>query len=375
METARQPTAKPPEEVWVGGTSTPVAIRVEANCSRCAAGVSSRGGGWGRFVLTDLLPTAALTVFVVTLIGSGLPTREASLGRFLGATTSLSLRELTGLAVAVLAVAWITSCITRPFEFSAIRLLEGYWYGHIGAALGSIGVRLQGRRLSRFASIAYSPDEFNEHRQALAREQFSTYPSAERLLPTRLGNVLRAAEDEAGQRYGLDTVTMMPRLYPFLSERLADGLGELRDQLDVAARLCVTLLLATMISALLLLPRLLQHGWWLALPVATAVLAWVAYKAAIQVAIAYGRLIYVAFDLHRFDMLRGLHLPLPDAANEQEFNTSISEFFQKRTWVKYVDFAEYGYDHSGDTAMTSVNPTRNGSSHGDGNNALLNRGV
>jgi hypothetical protein len=371
METARQPAAKPPQEVRVGVDPAPVSIRVEANCNRCGSGTSSRGGGRRRFVLTSLLPTAVLTVFVLALIGSGAPTHKVSLGRLSGAITSVNLRQLAGLAVVILAVAWITS----PFQFSAIRLLEGYWHGHVGGALGLIGVRLQSRRLRRLAAVAYSPDEFDEQRQALARERFATYPSAERLLPTRLGNVLRAAEDEAGQRYGLDTVTMMPRLYPFLSERLADGLGELRDQLDVAARLCVTLLLATMISALLLLPRLLLHGWWLVLPVATAVLAWVAYKAALQAAMAYGRLIYVAFDLHRFDMLRGLHLPLPDAAKEEESNTALSEFFQKRTWVKYVDTSKYRYAHPGDLAMTSMDSTRNGRSHHDGNSALPNRAV
>jgi hypothetical protein len=344
-----------------------------------------------RFNLVGLLPTTALVLLVIGLVVSGLPSDEPDPGKIFDA-----IGELNGAQIAAgLLFILLLSLILYPFQLSLVQLLEGYWESSsIGAAFGTIGAELQRRRLEEIMELAIqeesnlpdirasleqeSQSEFDaelERRRTLAREQFSTYPSAERLLPTRLGNVLRAAEDEAGQRYGLDTVTMMPRLYPFLSERLADGLGELRDQLDVAARLCVTLLLATMISALLLLPRLLQHGWWLALPVATAVLAWVAYKAAIQVAIAYGRLIYVAFDLHRFDMLRGLHLPLPDAANEQEFNTSISEFFQKRTWVKYVDFAEYGYDHSGDTAMTSVNPTRNGSSHGDGNNALLNRGV
>jgi hypothetical protein len=83
----------------------------------------------------------------------------------------------------------------------------------------------------------------------------------------------------------------------------------------------------------------------------------------------------VAFDLHRFDMLRGLHLPLPDAAKEEESNTALSEFFQKRTWVKYVDTSKYRYAHPGDLAMTSMDSTRNGRSHHDGNSALPNRAV
>jgi hypothetical protein len=303
-----------------------------------------------RFLLTSLLPTTALAVFVLVFLGSGAPTREVNLERLSVATRALSLGELIALGVAILVVAWILSL----FQFSLVRLLEGYWQGTVGRALALIGVRLQARRLRRLIDVAYSVDGMDEQRRELAREQLATYPAEARLLPTRLGNVLRAAEDGAGQRYGLDTITMMPRLYPFLSERLTDGLDDLRDQLDIAAQLCVTLLLATVISALLLLPQLLLQGWWLALPVATAVLAWVAYKAAVQAAIAYGQLIYVAFDLHRFDMLRGMHLPLPDAAQEEKYNQWLSQFFGKRRWVKHVHPTEYRYEHPGDLATTQT---------------------
>jgi hypothetical protein len=45
--------------------------------------------------------------------------------------------------------------------------------------------------------------------------------------------------------------------------------------------------------------------------VLTAVSSWVAHQAAVRAAIAYGHQLHVAFDLHRFDLLRGLHYPLP----------------------------------------------------------------
>jgi hypothetical protein len=343
---------KPPESEASAVDRIPVSISVDAKCSPCNHGASNSGGLW-RFVLINLLPTTALVVFVLSLLGSGLPIHRVDRERLSVAITALSLREVTLLTLAILAVAWISS----PLQFSLVRLLEGYWHGPGLRQVGLIGVRLQARQLRRLVDVTYSADGQDEQRQELAKERLATYPAEGRLLPTRLGNVLRAAEDEAGQRYGLDTITMMPRLYPFLSERLTDGLAELRDQLDITARLCVTLLLATVISALLLLPQLLLHGWWLALPVATAVLAWVAYKAAVQAATAYGRLLYVAFDLHRFDMVRGLHLPLPNAGKEEDFNQRLSEFFAKRRWVRYVDPAEYRYEHPSDLTTT---PTANG---------------
>jgi hypothetical protein len=188
-------------------------------------------------------------------------------------------------------------------------------------------VRLYGGRIVQ--------DRQQEERQAIRNERLgvvagrrlsTSYPKdIENLLPTRLGNALRAAEDRAGQRYGLDTIVSWPRLYPHLSNSLTGTVNDLRDQFDAAARLCVVLLLATLISAALLV----THGWWLLVPVSTAFLSWVAYRAAVRAATAYGGQLLVAFDLHRFDMLRGLHLPLPpDAKTERKDNERLTTFLE-----------------------------------------------
>jgi hypothetical protein len=154
------------------------------------------------------------------------------------------------------------------------------------------------------------------------RTQYPEDPA--NLLPTRLGNALRAAEDHAGQRYGLDTNACMPRLYPYLSDRLMQVLNDRRNQLDVAVRLCAVLLLATVISA----PVLMGDGWWLGVPAATALLAWLAYRGAVHAAVSYGQAMYVAFDLHRFDMVRGLHYAPPPLEHERAFNAELSEFLR-----------------------------------------------
>jgi hypothetical protein len=48
-----------------------------------------------------------------------------------------------------------------------------------------------------------------------------------------LGSVLWLAEDQAGQRYGLDTDTTMPLLYPYLTERFAQVVDDAREQLGI----------------------------------------------------------------------------------------------------------------------------------------------
>lgn len=76
--------------------------------------------------------------------------------------------------------------------------------------------------------------------------------------------------------------------------------------MDVNVRFCVGLLLVAVVA----LSMAVVHSTWLLVPVLTAVSSWVAYQAAVRAAIAYGHQLHVAFDLHRFDLLRGLYYPL-----------------------------------------------------------------
>jgi hypothetical protein len=55
--------------------------------------------------------------------------------------------------------------------------------------------------------------------QSLAGEQFFLYPASKwRILPTRLGNIIAAAEDYPEQLFGMDTVLLWPYLVPTLAE-------------------------------------------------------------------------------------------------------------------------------------------------------------
>ncbi|MEO5878160.1 MAG: hypothetical protein ABIS86_18155, partial [Streptosporangiaceae bacterium] len=67
-------------------------------------------------------------------------------------------------------------------------------------------------------------------------------------------------------------------------------------------------------------------GWWLLLALVPFVIGRVAYLGAVQAAVAYGESVRAAFDLHRFDLLTALHLPLPpDAAAERLGNTELCD--------------------------------------------------
>jgi hypothetical protein len=156
------------------------------------------------------------------------------------------------------------------------------------------------------------------------------------LLPTRLGNALRAAETRAGEPYGLDAVVAWPRLYPLLPDGVRALVDDQRDGLDLAARFCAVFAAAAAVSLVLLA----IHGWWLLVPAGCLVLAWLSYRGAVAAAVAYGEGIRAAIDLHRFDLLTALHLPLPATLEEERAVNEELSLFLRQTWP--VDFV---YEH------------------------------
>ena len=71
------------------------------------------------------------------------------------------------------------------------------------------------------------------------------YPvSLDMVMPTRLGNVLRAAEMYPTERYRIDTWVIWPRLYLLLPERSAVVVDTARERMELAAAFTVSLALA-----------------------------------------------------------------------------------------------------------------------------------
>jgi hypothetical protein len=323
-----------------------------------------------RFNLVSLLPSSAVVLFVLLLVQSGAASGRPNLSRLAPSAMveqGQFLSNLAYLSIAVIAIAFIL----YPFQIALIRFFEGYWGdSRIARAISGIGREIQWRRrealdveLKRSIASATQRDpqaaspQVSGGRPHGVRAQLGTYPDAARLLPTRLGNVLRAAEDRAGQRYALDTVIIWPRLYPHVTGPLAQALAETRDQLDGNVRLCVALLLATVVSAAMLL----TDGPWLLISAGTAVLSWVAYRAAVSTALKYGQAIHVAFDAHRFDMLRGLHYPLPPTLQEElAFNKDLVLFFKDDRPIRGDD-AKHRYQHEAEApVVTEDQATRQG---------------
>jgi hypothetical protein len=249
-----------------------------------------------------------------------------------------------GSLILVAASAVVAERLTLP----ALRLLEGYWtrpawlhrllvayrrwrYRRVSDRADPLQLR-QHRRRRRLPTSA-EDDELKrlrkkpnrarttserEHLQYLERSAPLTATERTRLgwdeawlqttpadddlgMPTRFGDILRAAEHRPGNSYGLDAVVCWNALWPLLPAESRTELTAARSGLDAAVR-----------------------GWlWGALfLVWTPVTLWAAligigvpllsYRFGILPrAVAFGELIGTSYDLHRIELYDALHLPRP----------------------------------------------------------------
>ncbi|WP_369248729.1 hypothetical protein [Streptomyces sp. R41] len=217
--------------------------------------------------------------------------------------------------------------LLQPFQVRAVRVLEGYWdRWSVTAGFAGVLMELQRRRGQVLADRADAATDAGPDARRVAADasrRLAAAPPKDALLPTALGNALRAGELSAGERYGLTTLASWPRIYPQVSAPLAQALSSARDMLDMAVNLCHAFLACAVVMGAAFYDE--AGDWWL---VALAlVMAAVAYKGAVIGAQAYAGLMHVVYDLHRFDLVEALHHPLPDRDGEWALFQRLSDRF------------------------------------------------
>jgi hypothetical protein len=192
------------------------------------------------------------------------------------------------------------------------RLYEGYWRpGRLGRWLARRGEASQRRRW----------DELDRRGGPAAyRLRYQRFPvSRDQVMPTRLGNVLRAAEAYAAdpRRYGLDAVFFWPRLYPLLSEPLRAELAAARAELDrmlVSATLSLVLAIGTAVAGG---AAQLSGPARAGIVVGSLAVSRLAYLGAVWMAVPYAELVRCSFDIHRRDLLLAMGLSSPESLAEE----------------------------------------------------------
>ncbi|MEU6303396.1 hypothetical protein [Streptomyces chartreusis] len=250
-----------------------------------------------------------------------------------------------GLLVMVVAGAALLGLLLQPFQVRAVRVLEGYWdRWPVTARLAGMLIGIQRRRWQALRNGVSTTAETNattKRVRADAARRLYACPPVDALMPTALGNALRAGELKAGERYGLSTLASWPSLHMQVSDRAAVVLYSTRDALDAAVNLCWCFLALIPVSCLALYDE--PGLWWTW--ACEVLLAAAAYKGAVTAAQTYASLMHVMYDLHRFDLAKALHYSLPaDPQSERELFAQVSDLLSGR------GLPDLQYEHPGDWA-------------------------
>ncbi|MGW2305168.1 hypothetical protein [Streptomyces sp. NPDC001809] len=294
----------------------------------------AEAGGGRRFFLVGYLPLFASLVFLLLLVWAGARGWAAPAGGGLSFSQAWTTVAELGIGEVLLIVLGVTlaAVLLQPLQLALVRAMEGTgprWPGS-GAATNRQRRRRQrlrdAARLPQNDPSALTPERIQRAGEAGRRLRQNFALPDHVIRPTTLGNVLAAMEDGAGRAYGLDAAVSWPRLYPVLGGDVRALVDERRDGLDTAARMAAVMTVTTVASSVLLM----RTGWWLALALAPLVLCLLAQRGAVHAGLAYGELVHVAFDLHRFDLIKALCLEPPAGQTaERTLNRELSDFWRQ----------------------------------------------
>lgn len=281
-----------------------------------------------RLVLTALLPAIAFWAAVAGLAGDQIGWQHLETRwNHLDSTAKILL------GVGAVAVLVLFALILSASEGTLLRLYEGYWGsrrpGNWLAAAGKRWHKRQRRLKKNDYEFIYRNYPRDRNLNAPAGVKRPEY-----IMPTRLGNIFKAAELYPGDegRYGMDAVFFWPRLYQVIPDNAQSSLDDARTSLALMVNVC-TLALGLAVGTLIALAATTIRPiatYWVA-AAGGAVIAWLAYRSALGSARVYGDLVRSMYDLYRGDLLAKLGFALPDTmVGERELWKNLGKQMYRR---------------------------------------------
>lgn len=266
--------------------------------------ITGLAGLFGRnFVIGYLVP--AVLFVAVCMIGIVEP---IGFLQGLGSEPSWSLLFLLFLCCAFLAL-WL-----YLFNYQLTRLYEGYepwsWRQVLRPALW-----LQQKRFNQLKEKMDRLESYDKY--ALLIRFVERFPSSEHeLTATRLGNIIRAFETYAYNRYGMDAVILWPRLLAVLPNKQTASISEAVANFNFFLNVSFLSVLLAPWYFLVFDPRGFKRC---SVVVAPLVASYIFYRGACSAASWWGQLVKATFDVYRFDLLKHMRVGVPpDLTLEQE---------------------------------------------------------
>lgn len=293
------------------------------------------------FSVISVVPSSLYVTFVYLLVASGSWAHSPDWGQ---AFAALAHPGISGVAfLAFLSIG--LGIIIHPIQFAVVQFLEGYW----GAGRTALAIRTQrilhyqkqceklervqntaGEVLSNWKNLgvkatAHSRARFNSQYFEAKRVRDTAFPPLlDQIMPTRLGNILRRAEIQAGSQYGMDALKSVPHLLMIAPEKHASYVNDQRTLLDLAVRMTFLSAAATGTAVLFLWP----YGLWVLVALFPYAITYLSYRGAVVAARHYGSALSLLINLNRFRLYEELHLQLPATTDdERDLNASMAQLF------------------------------------------------
>lgn len=313
------------------------------------------------FTVVSFIPSTVFTTYFLVLKRSGAWSRPQI--DLAGALTSLDLKDAVALGFGGLLLA----LALHPMQFTLVQIFEGYWGRSWLAVRASALCTLRHRRrwieiqrasrgytlqIEELKSKHKSPPaatakasfaQMKQHISAVEQARISGYypRRIEQIMPTRLGNVLRMHEMNAGQIYGMNAVTAVPRLMLISDPKHVEYVQDQRTNLDLAVRTAAL----SIAAAAMTLAFMWRHGLWMLLALAPCVVAYSAYRGSVRAGYEYGLALMMLIEFNRFGLYEKLHLGLPKTLGAEEaVNAQLEVLFSEDAAIERPN-KRLRYDH------------------------------
>ncbi|GAA0812072.1 hypothetical protein [Spirilliplanes yamanashiensis] len=281
------------------------------------------------FSLVSFLPSLFLVTYCSVLISSGGLTGPPD---HIGIRDAVSELDLGG-AAALTLVSLAVSVVMHPLQYMMVQLAEGYWgLGALSRRMRSLAVDRHRRRRAALYELRRDAKHVrgelerlhksagaNAHQELLSlhfesSRLSSDYPdSADNVMPTRLGNVLRRYEVGAGEPFGLPASALLPLVGLVAPDTELNYLNDRRSAMDLAVRTAAIFGIAFVLNVALFW----DDGLWLLTALIPYTFAYVSYRGAIVQAHDYGNAMTNIVAMNRFTVYERLHLELPNNVLEE----------------------------------------------------------
>lgn len=222
----------------------------------------------------------------------------------------------------IIIISWLISIFLMLLNRGLIRFLEGYHY--LETPLGKFMIKLQKRKYNRLRKKTEQlKEEYFRYKNAgemppaqltkkygnILSNFVSRYPDSKYIMPTSLGNIIKASERYPRKIYGIDSILFWSRIMLIVPKDSKDMLNSAKAQLDFAINsLYFTAIIIVEYFALSLITNTYLHVW---IPVLALILFKIFYRYTLTSALEWCECIKSIYDIYRKNLLTQMGIKIP----------------------------------------------------------------